>query len=93
MQGTIHSLTVPNRRHRHVVLSHSFRLRILHQDTARNSQAQHRPILQHHHRKNRQLLRTFTRRAAMETDTLSDEDALPPATASQSTRVESQRGC
>jgi hypothetical protein len=87
---SIHSLTIYNRRHRHVDLSHPFRLRILHQDTARNSQAQHRPILQHHSRKNRQLLRTFTRRAAMETDAPSDEDALPSATAAQSACLESQ---
>lgn len=91
-QAGEHSLAPLNRHHRHVDLSHSFRLRVLHQDIARNSQAQRRSILQHHCRKKRQLLRTLTRRAEMETDTPSDEDAFPPATAAQSARVESQRG-
>ena len=86
-EASIHS-----QQYRHVDLPHSFRLRILQQDTARNRQAQRRPILQHHYRKKRQLLRTLTRRAEMETDTPSDEDALPPATAAQSACVESQRG-
>jgi hypothetical protein len=76
------------RRQRHVDLSHSFRLRILHQDTARICQAQCHPIFQHHSRQKRKPVRTFIRRAEMETDTPSDEDALPSATAAQSARVE-----
>ena len=84
-EASIHSQQYP-----HVDLPHSFRLRILHQDTARNRQAQRRPILQHHYRKKHQLLRTLTRRAEMEANTPSDEDALPPATAAQSACVESQ---
>lgn len=82
--------SIHSQQYRHVDLPHSFRLRILHQDTARNRQAQRRPILQHHYRKKHQLLRTLTRRAEMEANTPSDEDALPPATAAQSACVESQ---
>ena len=82
--------SIHSQQYRHVDLPHSFRLRILHQDTARNRQAQRSPILQHHYRKKHQLLRTLTRRAEMEANTPSDEDALPPATAAQSARVESQ---
>ena len=82
--------SIYSQQYRHVDLPHSFRLRILYQDTARNRQDQRRPILQHHYRKKRQLLRTLTRRAEMEANTPSDEDALPPATAAQSACVESQ---
>ena len=71
-----------------VLLTHSFRLRFMHKDSAPNCQAQRRAILQHHCRK--KCWRALTRPTTMEANTTPDADAFPPTTAAQPTPVEGQ---